>query len=144
MFDAICRLEIIEIRLENGDNPQLIFESLNSTGLDLSEGDKIRNYILMGLSSKEQDEYYEKYWNRIEEYTKYNVSSFIRDYLSLKQLVIPAQRKVYLSFKEYVEFSSLQVEDLLKDLLSYARRYQVLLKGETESKALNGCIARLN
>ena len=65
----------------------------------------------MGLSSKEQDEYYEKYWNRIEEYTKYNVSSFIRDYLSLKQLVIPAQRKVYLSFKEYVEFSSLQVED---------------------------------
>lgn len=48
LFDAICRLEIISIRLENDDNPQLIFESLNSTGLDLSEGDKIRNFILMG------------------------------------------------------------------------------------------------
>ena len=47
-FDAICRLEIINITLNNEDNPQLIFESLNSTGLDLSEGDKIRNYILMG------------------------------------------------------------------------------------------------
>ena len=64
LFDAICRLEIISIRLENDDNPQLIFESLNSTGLDLSEGDKIRNFILMGLPSQQQELYYEKYWNR--------------------------------------------------------------------------------
>lgn len=49
LFDAICRLEIINITLDNDDNPQLIFESLNSTGLELSEGDKIRNFILMGL-----------------------------------------------------------------------------------------------
>ena len=63
LFDAICSLEIINITLNNEDNPQLIFESLNSTGLDLSEGDKIRNFILMGLPAKEQDEYYEKYWN---------------------------------------------------------------------------------
>lgn len=71
LFDAICRLEIISIRLENDDNPQLIFESLNSTGLDLSEGDKIRNFILMGLPSQQQELYYEKYWNRIEEHTGY-------------------------------------------------------------------------
>ena len=61
------------------------FESLNSTGLDLSEGDKIRNFILMGLPSKEQEDYYEKYWNKIEVCTKYDVSAFIRDYLSVKQ-----------------------------------------------------------
>ncbi|EOS34395.1 hypothetical protein C808_05238 [Lachnospiraceae bacterium M18-1] len=84
LFDAVCSLEIINIILNNEDNPQLIFESLNSTGLDLSEGDKIRNFILMGLPAKEQDEYYEKYWNRIEECTKYDVSSFVRDYLSIK------------------------------------------------------------
>lgn len=144
LFDAICRLEIINITLNNEDNPQLIFESLNSTGLDLSEGDKIRNYILMGLSKQKQDEYYEKYWNCIEKCTKYDVSSFIRDYLSVKQLVIPSQKKVYINFKKYVEDSSLKIIEILEDLLSYAKRYNILLCGKTSSKELNSCINRLN
>lgn len=144
LFDAICSLEIINITLNNEDNPQLIFESLNSTGLDLSEGDKIRNFILMGLPAKEQDEYYNKYWNRIEECTKYDVSSFVRDYLSVKQLAIPSQKRIYTSFKEYVELSSLEAEALLKDLLAYAKRYEVLLNGGTKSRALDACIYRLN
>lgn len=144
LFNAICCLEIINITLNNDDNPQLIFESLNSTGLDLSEGDKIRNFILMGLPSKAQDEYYDKYWNRIEECTRYDVSSFVRDYLSVKQLAIPSQKKIYVNFKEYVEQQELSAEGLLKDLLSYAKRYEILLKGGTKSKALNACIYRLN
>ena len=144
LFDAICRLEIINITLNNEDNPQLIFESLNSTGLDLSEGDKIRNYILMGLPKQKQDEYYEKYWNCIEKCTKYDVSSFIRDYLSFKQLVIPSQKKVYINFKKYVEDSSLKIIEILEDLLSYAKRYNILLCGKTSSKELNSCINRLN
>lgn len=143
-FDAICRLEIINITLNNEDNPQLIFESLNSTGLDLSEGDKIRNYILMGLPKQKQDEYYEKYWNCIEKCTKYDVSSFIRDYLSVKQLVIPSQKKVYINFKKYVEDSSLKIIEILEDLLSYAKRYNILLCEKTSSKELNSCINRLN
>lgn len=144
LFNAICCLEIINITLNNDDNPQLIFESLNSTGLDLSEGDKIRNFILMGLPSKAQDEYYDKYWNRIEECTRYDVSSFVRDYLSVKQLAIPSQKKIYVNFKEYVEQQELSAEGLLKDPLSYAKRYEILLKGGTKSKALNACIYRLN
>ena len=144
LFDAICRLEIINITLNNEDNAQLIFESLNSTGLDLSEGDKIRNYILMGLPKQKQDEYYEKYWNCIEKCTKYDVSSFIRDYLSVKQLVIPSQKKVYINFKKYVEDSSLKIIEILEDLLSYAKRYNILLCGKTSSKELNSCINRLN
>lgn len=144
LFDAICSLEIINITLNNEDNPQLIFESLNSTGLDLSEGDKIRNFILMGLPSKEQDEYYDKYWNRIEECTKYDVSSFVRDYLSVKQMAIPSQKKIYISFKEYVEQQSIDVEELLKELLAYAKRYEILLCGGTKNKALDSCIYRLN
>lgn len=144
LFDAICRLEIINITLNNEDNPQLIFESLNSTGLDLSEGDKIRNFILMGLPSKEQDEYYDKYWNRIEECTKYDVSSFVRDYLSIKQLAIPSQKKIYMSFKDYVDQKSIETEELLKDLLAYAKRYEILLSGGIENKALDACIYRLN
>lgn len=144
LFNAICSLEIINITLNNDDNPQLIFESLNSTGLDLSEGDKIRNFILMGLPSKAQDEYYDRYWNRIEECTHYDVSSFVRDYLSVKQLAIPSQKKIYVNFKEYVEHQELSSEDLLKDLLSYAKRYEILLEGNTKNKALNACIYRLN
>ncbi len=144
LFDAICSLEIINITLSNDDNPQLIFESLNSTGLDLSEGDKIRNFILMGLPSKEQDDYYEKYWNRIELCTKYDVSSFIRDYLSVKQQAIPQQNRIYAIFKDYVEISNIQTEPLLMDMLEYAKRYEILLNGKTENSALDACIYRLN
>ena len=98
----------------------------------------------MGLPAKEQEKYYEKYWNRIEECTKYDVSSFVRDYLSVKQLVISSQKKIYISFKEYVELSSLGAEDLLKDLLAYAKRYEILLNGSTKNKTLDACINRLN
>ncbi|UWO90544.1 DUF4268 domain-containing protein [Thomasclavelia spiroformis DSM 1552] len=144
LFDAICKLEIINITLSNDDNPQLIFESLNSTGLDLSEGDKIRNFILMGLPANVQNEYYEKYWNKIEICTKYDVSSFIRDYLSIKQQAIPSQKKVYINFKEFVEYTKIETEELLKDMLAYAKRYQVLLNGNNVDKMLNACIYRLN
>lgn len=144
LFDAICRLEIINITLNGEDNPQLIFESLNSTGVALSEGDKIRNFILMGLKPKEQSDYYEKYWNRIEEYTKYDVSSFVRDYLSVKQQSIPSQNKVYFTFKSYVEDNKIETEPLLIDLLSYAKWYELLLNGNTKNKELDGCINRLN
>ena len=144
LFDAICSLEIIDIKLGDGDNPQLIFESLNSTGLDLSEGDKIRNYILMGLPTQKQETYYEKYWNRIETYTQYDVSPFMRDYLSVKQGAIPSQKEIYIAFKRYVEQNSIDAEDLLKELLAYAKRYETLLIGSTNSKELNACIFRLN
>ncbi|NLN92935.1 MAG: DUF4268 domain-containing protein [Candidatus Hydrogenedens sp.] len=144
LFDAICRLEIISIKLNQDDNPQLIFESLNSTGLALSEGDKIRNYILMGLPSDLQADYYEKYWNKIETCTRFDVSAFVRDYLSVKQQSIPAQSKIYFTFKDFVEESELQTEELLQDLLSYARRYAILLDGKTSNTKLNATISRLN
>lgn len=144
LFDAICSLEIINITLDHDDDPQLIFESLNSTGLDLSEGDKIRNFILMGLPIDLQDDYYENYWNQIEEYTKYDVSSFIKDYLSIKQQAIPNQKRIYQNFKEFVEISNISTKELLDDLLSYAKRYQILLDGNTVSRELNACIYRLN
>lgn len=144
LYDAICCLEIINIRLDQDDNPQLIFESLNSTGLDLSEGDKIRNFILMGLPSKEQEDYYEKFWNRIEVCTKYDVSAFIRDYLSVKQQAIPQQKKIHTIFKDFVELAKMETETLLSEMLAYAKRYQILLEGNTGSKELNACIFRLN
>ncbi len=144
LYSAITKLEIINITLNKDDNPQLIFESLNSTGLALSEGDKIRNFILMGLPTKEQNEYYEKYWNKIELCTNYDVSSFMRDYLSVKQQAIPSMSRVYVTFKAYVEERNIDTEALLKNLLDYAKWYEILLKGKTEDKKLNACIYRLN
>lgn len=98
----------------------------------------------MGLPSKEQEEYYENYWNKIEICTKYDVSAFIRDYLSVKQQVIPQQNKIYTSFKDYVENGKIGTEPLLSDMLAYSRRYQILLDGKTGNKALDACIFRLN
>lgn len=144
LYTAITRLEVINIRLEKDDNPQLIFESLNSTGLALSEGDKIRNFILMGLPAKTQNEFYEKYWNKIELCTGYEVSLFVRDYLSVKQQAIPPMNKIYVTFKGFAEETQIDTESLLKDLLEYAKSYEVLLKGRTEDKKLNACIYRLN
>lgn len=146
IFDTFCKLQIINIFLGSDDNPQLIFESLNSTGMDLSEGDKIRNYILMGITPpKAQEKYYEKYWNKIERCTNYDVSSFIRDYLSVKLQSTPTMNKVYIVFKRFMEQQSfLDKEELLIDLLAYARRYEQLLKANSAYPAVNECIDRLN
>lgn len=147
LYNSISNLIIIDICLSGDDNPQLIFESLNSTGLNLNEGDKIRNYILMGLSPRKQEYYYSNYWNKIEENTKYDVSSFIRDYLSIKRHITPAIKKVYFNFKDYVEkpIKDIEnIEDLLKDLKKYSNWYEKLLNANTDNKKLNEFIKRLN
>lgn len=110
----------------------------------MSEGDKIRNFILMGLPSQQQELYYEKYWNRIEEHTGYDVSAFIRDYLSVKQQEIPAQKRIYRDFKEYVNSANIELEILLDELLKYAKRYAILLRGCPDNRTLDACIYRLN
>lgn len=150
LYQSICKLQIINISLNHDDNPQLIFESLNSTGLALDEGDKIRNYILMGLPMEKQDSYYNKYWNPIERYTGYDVSAFVRDYLSIKQQATPAIKSVYTKFKEYKQSEDnrgLGTEGVLKEMLAYAKRYAKLTYPDVTSSAstdLDWCIYRLN
>ncbi len=144
LYEAICKLVIINITLKQEDDPQLIFESLNSTGLALSEGDKIRNFILMGLPANQQERFYTSYWNPIEQCTDYDVSAFVRDYLSVKQLSIPSISRVYFTFKEYVEYLDADMESLLQELLRYAKWYEILLKGTARQDALDNCIYRLN
>ena len=62
LLNSVERLVIIDLRLEQDDDPQLIFESLNSTGKDLTEADKVRNYLLMGLKQQQQEDFYFRYW----------------------------------------------------------------------------------
>lgn len=106
ILKGINRLIFVEISLERSkDDPQRIFESLNSTGLDLSQSDLIRNFILMDLPPKEQNRIFENIWNPIEENAKdltkqcSLVSDFIRDYLTLRNKKIPNKNKVYTEFK---------------------------------------------
>jgi uncharacterized protein with ParB-like and HNH nuclease domain len=144
LFKAIQKLEIMQVSLDaQDDDPQLIFESLNSTGLDLSEGDKIRNFILMGESPAHQEEYYDKYWNVIEEKTAYDVSDFIRHYLTLKQNKIPNFSNIYFDFKEYVTANAISIESLLIDLLAYAKRYEQIKKASTTIKGVNEVLKRI-
>ena len=142
---AICSLEIIDIMLNHEDNPQLIFESLNSTGLDLTEGDKIRNYVLMGQPSREQEKLFRDYWEPIEQRSGHDVSSFVRDFLSVKRQRTPNANAVYKEFKEYVEgLGDVSMEKVLADLRSYAGYYQSLVSADHALPALRSTVRRLN
>ena len=106
ILNGLNRLIFVEISLERDkDDPQRIFESLNSTGLDLSQSDLIRNFILMDLPPKDQNRIFETIWNPIEEnardYVQQTslVSAYIRDYLTLRNKKIPNKNKVYAEFK---------------------------------------------
>ena len=144
LFNAIYKLEIIDIVLEphHGDDPQLIFESLNSTGLDLSEADKIRNYILMGLAPDLQEKYYDAYWNRIEKCCGNELDSFVRNYLTITTGTIPNIRNVYQAFKSYA--NGKKTEPLLISMLDYAQAYQQLTNCELGIKEANEIAGRLN
>ena len=120
LFEAAKKLEIINIYVEKEDDPQLIFESLNSTGLKLTKADMIRNYVLMGLESSKQESYYRKYWVKIEENTQKNrTADFFRDFLTVRQGTIPSIDSVYSEFKKYAEDKD--TEEVLKDLLGMSK-----------------------
>jgi uncharacterized protein with ParB-like and HNH nuclease domain len=146
IFNAIKKLDVVDIKLKTSeDNPQLIFESLNSTGLDLSEADKVRNFILMKLQSDKQNEYYEKYWNVIEKNTKYNVSNYLRDFLTFKERKVPNISKVYFTFKEYViKNEKITTEELLKELLVFSEYYNCIIEARFPNIKINEILLYLN
>lgn len=145
LFAAIGKLEVISITLDHDDDAQLIFESLNSTGMALSEGDKIRNYVLMGQPPQKQAKLFEDYWAIIEKCTRNNVSEFVRDYLSIRQQITPTIGNVYRDFKNFAEKEQQPVEKLLEDLRRYARLYEKLLtcKSDLKLKELDDCLYRM-
>jgi len=109
LYKGVGKLVIVDISLDREhDNPQLIFESLNSTGLELSQADLIRNYVLMGLEHKQQEILYTDHWFPMEqrfgqaEYAA-QFDRFMRDYLTLKVGRIPNIREVYGEFKAYAK-----------------------------------------
>lgn len=137
LIAAIEKLTIIDICLDSRDNPQLIFESLNSCGKDLEEADKVRNYLLMSLSKDEQERYYHQYWSKIEKLTDGEPTMFIRDYLTIKNGTISKVDELYFDFKSFDENEHLNRETLLSDMLKFANYYRQICKGETGNKKLD-------
>ncbi|NFG40380.1 DUF262 domain-containing protein [Clostridium botulinum] len=145
LYSAIERLMIVEIELKNGeDDPQLIFESLNSTGLDLTDADKVRNFILMNKPSKKQEELYNNYWNKVEKNTNYSVTQFIRDYLTMKENKIPNINKIYVNFKRYIQESKIDIESCLKDMLKFSTYYKALITSNINIKESDIIIRNIN
>ena len=143
-FDTVMRglnkLIFVDIALDRQkDNPQRIFESLNSTGLELSQADLIRNYILMGLSRTNQEKIYKSYWEVIEKnakdeiLNKSRVSDFIRDYLTLINKEIPNKGEVYVKFKSQYPTTTIdELENVLADLKSLVKYYNKLINPKNE------------
>ena len=140
VLKGLNKLMFVEISLERGkDDPQKIFESLNSTGLELSQADLIRNYVLMGLRREEQQSLYENYWLPIEQMAREEatnssrVSDFIRDYLTLKNKKIPNKQRVYQEFKSTYSFNNTkELQLVLSELKRFVRHYTKLLNVENE------------
>lgn len=153
VWESIGKLQIVNITLDRVlDDAQAIFESLNSTGKELSESDLIRNYVLMGLESSEQTQVYEHLWRPMEQRFIYEtqatvMDAFFRHYLTMKISRIPKQGRVYEEFKLYhlnCEFGT--VRELCQDLLDYAKYYTDIVfkrSNDAELKKLYGDIVDL-
>ncbi len=139
---ALCRglakLVVVDIALNRDqDNPQLIFESMNSTGRELSQADLIRNFILMGIEPKLQTRLYEEYWRPMEvEFGQEGYGShfdaFMRHYLTVKTGEIPRQDEVYAAFKQQAKSSAdmgAGVEVWVKDIRDFARYFCAMALG---------------
>ena len=140
-MEGLSKLRFVEISLDrNNDDSQRIFESLNSTGLELSQADLIRNYILMGLNRTDQNKIYQNYWEVIERLAKdetlndRRVSDYIRDYLTLENKKIPNKGKVYLEYKaKYPTTSIEELENNLIEIKRLAKYYNKLINPKNET-----------
>lgn len=143
VYNGIQRLFVVDVALEKDkDNPQLIFESLNSTGLDLSQADLIRNFILMGQPIDLQTDLYERYWFPMEQSFGNEYASkfdwFMRDYLSAKTGKIPRIGYVYEDFKNYVQGgkSAKDISEVVADIYKFSNYYVNMVLHKEQDKDL--------
>jgi uncharacterized protein with ParB-like and HNH nuclease domain/predicted transport protein len=146
---GLSKLFIVDISLNRDqDNPQLIFESMNSTGKDLSQADLIRNFMLMRLDGETQKHLYEYYWRPMElefgqeAYSSY-FDSFMRHYLTMKTGNIPKIDEVYEEFKNYFYNSQRDNEEELKKLKKYAAYFCAMALDKEEDRELKEAFSDL-
>ncbi|GAA6992569.1 DUF262 and DUF1524 domain-containing protein [Helicobacter pylori] len=150
IFKGLEKLMIVWIALKKEkDDPQLIFESMNSKGIELTQTDLIRNYIIMETEIEKQEGFYNQYWRAMEEDFKQNkklFDRFVRHYLTIKTREIPNTNKVYVALKDYRQKEGIGIEDLLKDLQKYCGYFcRIVFKKEADKadKDLNKALGFL-
>ncbi|UXN33377.1 DUF262 domain-containing protein [Glutamicibacter sp. M10] len=143
VWASINKLEVMHLDLEEHDDPQRIFESLNSTGLELSEADKIRNLVLMGLPSATQNLLYEDYWNRMEKNVNYDTDAFLRWYLITKTSKTPKLDQVFDSFKKFIVNDERDIQAIMSEIRDYSDYYKRILSAKTGSAMVDERLRRL-
>lgn len=136
-YDAFKKLCVVRVSLDSDDDPQFIFESLNSTGLKLNESDKVRNYLLMNLEDDEnkQNYLYKHYWKPIEDNTGVEIEKFLKYYLTLKEKDFIPDKKLYNYFRQYcLNNVNISKEEILKDLFLYSKYMKIILEANNYSK----------
>lgn len=132
IYGAFLRLKIVAIGLELGeDDPQVVFESINATGVELKGLDLIRNYLMMGENSDNQNRLYETYWVPLEDWLgEKDLNDFIKTYLRIyfEDKLKKEEREVYYTLKAHHRdnFSD-DIEGLMSDMREYGRIYQIFL-----------------
>ncbi len=151
VYKGLAKLLIVDIALNRDhDNPQLIFESLNSTGLDLSQADLIRNYVLMGLEPGLQQQLYEEHWYAMErsfgqaEYTRL-FDRFMRDYLTVTTRSIPNIKAVYEEFKRFTAQKGVgDVSAIVADIHRYSGYFVAMALDAEEDRELAEAFQDIN
>lgn len=128
LYEAVDRLQVICIDLDGDDDPQLIFESLNSTGLALEEADKIRNYLLMSLTAEDQEVCFKEYWQKIQKATSDSPTMFLRDYITISDNLLRPVRlnNLYFHWKKYMTQEGRDRKSELASMLHYVRYYNMI------------------
>ena len=143
---SLDKLMVVIIDLDIADNPQLIFESINSTGLSLTQGDLIKNYILMDLNCEDQKNIYQTYWKEIEdELIRFNqLDNFFKHFLSIKNLKIPNINDIYEEFKKYHKsLDDKKIIDFVKDIYSYFEIFHLILKNSFQDEKIKKSMSKL-
>lgn len=143
LFEATGMLQIVVVTLERGrDDPQAIFESLNSTGKALSQSDLIRNFVLMGMAKETQESLYAKTWRPFEELFGHesqdsNMDSFFRDYLTMYNHRIPNKANVYDEFKSWrINCPFASSEELCNDIYRMGKIYRDIIFARSKDQHL--------
>lgn len=135
---AMNKLYIVCVPISQDDYPQKIFESINATGAKLTASDLIRNFMLMPILSDKQEEYYAKYWKRLEELLTSDskkLEAFFRLYLAAKNRTLPNKTAVYNIFVDWFNKNKdiLGIEGIFKDIVKYAEYYYIIYKQDIKS-----------
>lgn len=145
VLSGINKLYLVCVPIAETDYPQRIFESINATGAKLTASDLIRNFILMPIASDTQDEYYSKYWKKLESLVSEDakkLEAFFRFFIMAKNQAVVNKSSVYFAFVNWYKANaqSFGIEGIFKEIVSYATYYNVIYQKDVQD--IESCLRK--